>query len=171
MMKAMLPLNISDTKVCDRKDLSPGQLFFHAVNGVFVLAIAIEADERHSPWLDLSGDSVFQLDSSMASHRKTVFALGVDPKRIRLRIAHGAAPVRYSEHTLGQLIFDSEDGPCIATGWPERENANYQNTVPLSSWRVSQVNDRRAGVIDDWALSFVDEAGEWVDLVTRNKPA
>ena len=165
----MLPLNVASTKTCDVKDLSPGQFFFHATSGELALAVAMERKENHSPWLNLSGAAAFRLDSSVASRRKMVFALGVDPEAVRLRIAHTSAPVGYSDHILGQLIFDSEDGPSIATGCPDGEYAYDRHTAVVGSWRISQVNDGRLGVVDDWALSMVDEAGEWVDLVRRYK--
>jgi hypothetical protein len=171
MMNAMLPLNLSRTKVCVLANLEPGRFFYHMGPRGHQLAVSLTPNPRHHPWLILSGELAFRIDQTEEPDHLSVLALGIGSGNVRLRVMADSPPAAYGEHIFGQVLFDMDDGPSIASAWLGQNRDSFGVTVALNSWRPSRLNAAKGGVVDDWALSFVDEAGEWVDLVTRHKPA
>jgi len=163
----MLPLDIATTEVVDLSTLKTGQFFFHESNGTFDLGVSLASDGKNFPWLSLSGASAFVLNSVRSGQRKLVLALGFDLSAVRLRIAEGITPVKYVDHTIGQMVFDRESGPSIAVRWTNHEAGDHQTTVALRSWQATSLCDARDGALNNWTLSFLDESGSWVDLVSR----
>lgn len=71
-----------------------------------------------------------------------------------------------SRHELGRLVFPNGGHACIAVVWPGLEDKDYRNVVELGGWTCT-VDSSPSFMFDRWSLSFADETGEWVDVVTR----
>jgi hypothetical protein len=163
----MLPIDTASTKVVELSTLKPGQFFFHRSGSQFQLGVYLVSDEVYCCWLNLTGFDAFTLARFPARNRERVLRLGISPDTVRLRIEGARPPEEYSDHQMGQLVFDSDLGACIAVQWPDMDPQHYRHIVSVDSWQRGQLATPSGGVINSWALSVVDEAGQWVDLVSR----
>ncbi len=166
----MLPLDIAKTRIVELSTLNPGEFFFHKSSGEFHLGVLLIGDEQHCQWLKLTGPNAFTLARLPSRGREKVLRFIAVHNALRLRIKGTDSPKQYSDHQVGQLIFDSEVGACIAVQWPDMDPQHYKHVVAVDSWNSGQMASPSGGVLDNWAISFVDESGQWVDLVSRNVP-
>lgn len=163
----MLPHGIKDLRVVELTAVKPGSFFFHIEKSKSVLAVAmVRHDEAKPMWLNLDGPFAFELqETAKTSYVKRVLVLNV-PDRLQLRIDHTSLVASNEVHQIGRLVVDEEDAACIAAVWPHLEKEGYRNAVALKSWIQTQLGDSRF-VFDTWALSYVDDSGQWIDLVKR----
>ena len=93
--------------------------------------------------------------------------LPYEPEQLRIRIDESSSSDDFGEHHLGQLLVSADNGLCIAAEFPDLANKNYRNVANLKGWKLDRVSEPRFA-FNRWALSVVDEAGQWVDLVKRD---
>lgn len=164
----MLPLDIAKTKIVELSTLKSGEFFFRKSNGEFQLGVFLIGNEQYCQWLKLTGPDAFTLARLPSREQAKVLRLIAAHNTLRLRIENTDSPKQYSDHQIGQLIFDSEVGACIAVRWPDMDPQHYKHVVAVDSWSPSQLESPSGGVLDNWAISIVDESGQWVDLISRN---
>lgn len=164
----MLPFGLRDLQVTALAELQPGATFIHTDrNGGQHLAVALAQDRPgHPAWLNLDGPGAFQLHTMDRPHRVSVLSLGIPADRLRLRVDRSSAVSDNSRHEPGHLVFPNGGHACIAVVWPGMEDMDRRYVVELGGWACT-VDSSPSFMFDRWSLSFADETGEWVDLVTR----
>jgi len=144
--------------------LEPGQFFIAGdTNGSFV-GLRIKDVQGNPAWLILTGENAFQFDMAQRGS-KAAFKISIPTGGIKLRVDQ-ASIASNSDHRVGQLVVDAANSAGIAALWPDLADKNYRNIVRIDTWAQSN-RDGDALLFDRWALSYVDEAGQWVDIVRR----
>ncbi len=163
----MLPLDVTKTNIVELSTLKPGEFFFRKSGNEFALGAFLGGDEQYCQWVTFTGSDAFTLARLPSRERARVLRLGLAPDAVRLRIDQTQPPKQYSDHQIGQLIFDSDLGACIAVRWPDLDAQHYKHVVAVNSWNSGRVESPSGGVMDSWTLSIVDESALWVDLISR----
>lgn len=158
----MLPFDLARTSEQVVGALKPGQLFFHRHRGVVALAIRLHG--RNAWWLNLTGNKAFQFGEDEDGQKK-VLVPNISVESVKLRVDQSSCTADSSAHRIGQLLF--EDGKAgIAAVWGDRDPEEYRNVMRLDDWSQSDMWQPRY-IFDRWALSYLDESSQWVDLVRR----
>jgi len=164
----MLPVDLARISAQHVGILKPGQFFLHRELGATSLAMRL--NEEAAWWVNFTGSKAFRL-SALDHGRMTVLALGIEPERVKLRIDQTSTASNFTEHRIGQLLFDEEGKAGIAVVWgDDKDPQEYKNVVRLDGWHLDSIWQPRC-IFDRWALSYLDEAGQWVDLVRREPPS
>ena len=162
----MIAFDPSSLSAGDVSALQPGQLFCHRNRGEdYQLALRVAGEDRPS-WLNLTGEHAFLLDCVRERPSSLrVLPLPITPGELRIRVDHSSGAHNFNENIAGRLVFG--DGKAhIATCWRDSD-PRYFNTVQCDGWAVRSEYEPRF-IFERWALSYRDECGQWVDLVTRS---
>ena len=159
------PRNLAATKL---SKLKAGDFFLyesHADPSAIGLVLPpLEHDEVH--FITLTGGEAFNLRTTENAERSDVIPLRLDAGRIKLRIDLNSAVKRQDGFAIGRVIFGGSMHVAIAGTYHNLPYDRYYNAVSLKDFEVNQVATPRF-VFDSWSLSYVDDAGQWADLVRR----
>lgn len=157
----MLTVDIGALKPTQLATLTPGAIFLHGRHPDQAIAVALERDNGHVLWLNLTGDRKFMLAAS--NRGLTVYPLVPDPSVITLRIAPDSSADPGADYSPGHLFVDDE-GPGIACRWDNDANWDYRNVVSVRTWAQSQAHGTRMR-FGRWALGYTDSADRWNEIV------
>jgi hypothetical protein len=160
----MLALSFKDTSICELSKLQPGEIFFHRLKNTLSMAVRVFGEEKNRWWLNLVGGNAFQLGED-SEGRKQVLRVNIDPARFRVRVDQSSMSPGNEEHRVGKLIVNDNGQMGITAAWP---GAGRQDVILLNDWRHSTVSSPYF-IFESWALVYLDEAGQWVDIASAPK--
>lgn len=167
----MLPFDLASLAAAKLSNLKTGDFFLYESNNdpsaIAVVLPPLDDDEVH--FMTLTGSEAFKLRTVEDAERSDVLPLRLDAKRIKLRIDLNSGVKRQGGFAIGRIVFGGSMHAAIAGTYHDLPYDRYYNAVSLKDFDVHQVATPRF-VYDKWALSYIDDAGQWTDLVRREAP-
>lgn len=160
----MIAFDLSSLSATQVANLKPGQLFWYCGSNACVLALRLDWSDQVA-WLNLSGENAFRMDC-LSKQKRELLALPmpIEASDLRIRVDHASGSLDLADNAPGRVVFEDE-GALIAARWIDLDH-RYFNAVVWGNWRgLTGVQPKFA--FERWALSYRDESGQWVDLVTR----
>lgn len=164
----MLAFDPKELSTKNITDLAPGQLFHYISMGESRLALSLAPRSAHPIWLNLTGKLQFHLDTfERLPARMRVLPLPIPPNEYRIR-ADFSSVMSSEEHRLGALVFASDQKCCVAVRWGDSDefDRHVADLDTLDFREQAGVNFR----IPRWALSYLDESGQWLDILLVDVP-
>ena len=168
----MQQIDTASFKLSPLGSLIAGQTFYLFEDGQLSLHVIPDvSDPRHVVTMALSGPQAFLLTKRSRIGSSGVLPTGIAPARMRLRLDMASARFSVKEHLVGNVaVGGNAGGPRITTAWVGDSPADVEYSkhgLVLDSWEyVSAENP--VYLFERWAWSYVDDAGQWVDLVNRD---
>jgi hypothetical protein len=152
-------------------DIKPGDIFYIYETGALIPAVGIDVhDENKRVWLRLAGPKAFLFDEARNTNAKMVLRLPLEAQRVRLRVDFSCLSTSdESQHHIGQVATDQSDGVWIHGAWPQSDmdaRREYRQGARLAGWQYGANYQPRLR-FDRWALSYIDDAGEWITIAAR----
>lgn len=163
----MARLDVSSMEVTDLVKLPTGCLFFHQAAQVYDLAIVLESTTTHAFWLNLTGKDAFLTEAMQLTDKYRVLNVGLDPKKIQVRVAGTAKPSSRQSHQRGRVMFNRGCPASITVG-QSTDLLEHQRVVRVSTWELEQLEHPGGMEFESWSLGFVDDAGVWVSVLDVN---
>jgi hypothetical protein len=97
--------------------------------------------------------------------------LALDPSRVKVRLDPMARLSTDTSTAEGKLFLVEGSAPQIGVVYRDLEERDLRNAVSLGDWSVDRIYPPFMGGFVDWRISYVDSAGEWIDLVINSGSA
>ena len=163
----MLTIGVKATRSMELADLEPGQLFqFGEFGGGSIVGVRLASMQETPVWAALSGPNAFTIEKTERTGRRMrVLPLPVSSGKFRIRFDHLSVSGNLGEPIPGRLVC-CDDCIAIAACW-NNSDRRFFNAIDLETWRVQSGIEPRFA-FDRWSISYVDEASNWVDVITRS---
>lgn len=166
----MQPYSIGDLIAFDYASLAPRDFFIHeSVSDDQALGLVLPNDDSEIlQILTLTGKEAFVVREFERVYNKShpALPLKVDHDRVRLRVEISDSTPASVKHQPGRLVVGNHQEPSIEVMLAPDGGRPAQRTVSLKDWKLGHARQPKFA-FDRWSLSYIDESGQWVDLVRR----
>lgn len=149
-------------------NLKPLDLFIHdTVQDDQALGIVLpQENERVLRVLCLSGKDAFYIRDYESRHlqERIALPLGIESQQLMLRVDFSPRPIsQHATPELGRLIFNEAGSAAIEAMFGPDRGTPTPCLVAIPDWTKENRRNPRF-VFNRWALSYLDESKQWVDL-------
>lgn len=147
--------------------IAAGQLFLHKTENEYAVSAMVSADGTDRLICPLNGETAFHFNSiDVRLGRPATLLIPVSVDSLRLRVDETSRASDLKDNPAGRLLIQPDGGACISAEWYKKDREGTPNALQLSNWQTTWIEKPIFG-FERWSLSYVDEAGNWQDLITR----